>query len=211
MPTYCGIRVFSRGVGYVMDTSASMSYEIEVDPEWVKKNRRDYPARATKFDLARGEIEASLAALDPRTRINLYFMRTAPLAWKPSVVSASPKNVEAAVSRLAGERPRDSFGQQAYRTNYVDTFRLVLQEDAGKPPAPGFSDTPDTVLFLTDGKPTVGDITEPDVLLSWLAEKNRFAWIHFHVITFGSLETDDRFLRRLAEENGGKFVRVPSP
>ena len=87
---------------------------------------------------------------------------------------------------------------------------MLLDEKKGATPSGNFRDTPDTVFFLTDGKPTVGDITEPETLLSWFAERNRFARMHFNVITFGSQETNDRFLRRLAEENGGQFVQVPS-
>lgn len=211
-PTYYGIRVFSRGVAYVVDTSSSMVYEIELDPDWIKRHRRDYPARAPKAELAQREVAASLRALDPRTRINLIFFRTAVSSWKSAMAPASRSNVDSALGRLAAESPRSSteLKNRAYLTNYVDALRLLLDEKQGEPPTGSFEDTPDTVFFLTDGKPTVGDIVEPEVLLSWFAERNRFARMHFHVITFGSQETDDRFLRRLAEENGGKFVQVPS-
>ncbi len=187
-----------------------MVYEIELDPSWLKRQRRDYPAKAEKAELATLEIAASLASLDPRTLINVYFFRTAASSWKPEMIPASPKNVEAALRRIAAEQPKGDFGRKAYRTNYIDVLRMVLDEKAGDPPSPAFGNTPDTIFFLTDGKPTVGDITEPEILLSWFAERNRFARMHFNVITFGSQETNDRFLGRLATENGGKFVQVPS-
>jgi len=209
-PTYYGIRVYSRGVGYVVDTSASMIYEIELDPVWLKRHRRDYPSHARKSDLARREIEASLSSLDPRTLINVFFFRTVAMTWKSKMVPATKSNVESALRRIAGEQPTGDFGRQAFRTNYVDALRLVLDEKKGAPTSGSFKATPDTIFFLTDGKPTVGDITEPEILLSWFAERNRFARMHFNVITFGSQETNDRFLRRLAEENGGQFVQVPS-
>jgi hypothetical protein len=209
-PTYYGIRVYSRGVGYVVDTSSSMVYEIELDPAWLKRHRRDYGHLAVKADLARKEIEASLSSLDPRTSFNVYFFRTFASSWKSSMVKATKSNVEAAVRKIVAEQPRGGFEKQLFRTNYVDALRLLLDEQKGATPSGNFSDTPDTVFFLTDGKPTVGDITEPEVLLSWFAERNRFARMHFNVITFGSQETNDRFLRPLAEDNGGKFVQVPS-
>ncbi len=209
-PTYYGIRVYSRGVCYVVDTSASMVYEIELDPDWIRRHRRGYPARARKTDLAKREIEASLTSLDPRTRFNVIFFRTVAGSWQSSMAPASKNNVVSALSRITAEQPRGNFGRQLYRTNYVDALRLLLDEKKGEDPSGGFKDTPDTVFFLTDGKPTVGDITEPDVLRSWFEERNRFARMHFNVITFGSQETNDRFLRRLAEDNGGKFVMVPS-
>ncbi len=54
------------------------------------------------------------------------------------------------------QRPPNAFtrrGAGSRQTNYVDAFRLVLdvKKDSIKP---GFDDTPDTVFFLTDGKPT---------------------------------------------------------
>ena len=88
-------------------------------------------------------------------------------------------------------------------------LRLVYGADAGKPPPPAFRDTPDTLFFLTDGKPTVGDVRDPDVLLSWIAERNRFARIRLNVITFGSRESRIDFLKAMATENGGRFVLVP--
>jgi len=208
-PTYYGLRVFSRSVGYVVDTSASMIYKLKIDPAWLKKRRREYPPNATKFDLAKSEIAASLGTLDPRVRINLFFFRTEASAWKSKAVPASPKNVGSAVSRLETQRPGDGFGQKSRRTNYVDAFRLVLGAKRGEPQPAGFPETPDTIYFLTDGKPTVGDITEPEILLSWFQERNRFARIRVHVITFGRLEMNENLLRPLAEANGGRFVQVP--
>ncbi|MHC4473296.1 MAG: vWA domain-containing protein, partial [Planctomycetota bacterium] len=220
-PTYYGIRVFSEGVGYVFDVSSSMLSVIKVDPGWLKKHRRGYPPEASKFDLARNEIAANLKTLDPRVRFNLYFFRTSAFAWKSNLAPASPSNVGAAVSRMANEKPkpppRPRPGEpprprgNRNQTNYVDVFRLVLDIKRGKGmTGPGhFGDTPDTIYFLTDGRPTTGDIIDPDVLVEWFIELNRFARVKVHVITFGRLGVDPEFLRRLAEENGGVFVQVP--
>ena len=105
--------------------------------------------------------------------------------------------------------PRQMTAGSAYQTNYVDVFRLVLGVKKGDIPS-GFRDAPDTVFFLTDGKATAGDITNADTLLSWFGELNRFARLKVNVITFGRLESNPEFLMRLAHENGGRFVEVPS-
>ena len=209
-PTYYGIPVFTESVGYVLDASTSMNFRIELDPRWLALSGRNYPAVATKYELARREISASLAALDPRTRMNLYFFKTRARAWKKTLVPATRTNVEKAVKAVAGERPPEQFTVSggAYQTNYVDVFRLILGTREGEIPA-GFPTTPDTVFVLTDGKPTAGDITDADTLLSWFRELNRFARLKVNVITFGKLESNPEFLRRLAEENGGKFIEVP--
>ncbi|MCU0726792.1 MAG: HEAT repeat domain-containing protein [Planctomycetes bacterium] len=208
-PTYYGLEVFSEGVGYVIDISSSMASGIRIDPGWLTRFKRSYPPEATKAMLARSEVEASLATLDPRTRFNLYFFRSMASKWENSMVPATPSNVKSAGSRLRAESPTGTGSGSGFETNYVDVFRLVLDIKPGQDLVGNFGDTPDTIFFLTDGEPTTGDITEADVLASWYRELNRFARVKTNVITFGNLGVDTEFLRRLAEENGGVFVQVP--
>lgn len=209
-PTYYGLQVFSQGIGYVLDVSSSMLSTIKIDPTWIKKQRRTYPAAASKFDLAKNEIAESLSTLRPQVRFNVYFFRKDCFTWKKSLVPATASNTDSAISRLGAERPTSSGGSSgAYQTNYVDVFRLVLDVRAGNDVVGNFGDTPDEIYFLTDGTPTTGDITDSDVLASWFRELNRFARVKVNVITFGNLGVDPVFLRRLAEENNGVFVQVP--
>jgi len=124
---------------------------------------------------------------------------------------ATPSNVKAAVSRMAAEEPsppsRAQPGEDVastaaqYRTNYVDVLRLVLGVGKGTMSA-NLSDTPDTMHFLTDGRPTAGDITDPEILLQWFEERNQFARVKVSVITFGQLVAD-RVLER------ARAARVP--
>ncbi len=207
-PTYYGIEVFSEGVGYVLDASSSMASTIKIEPGWLAKQKRKYLPEASKAELARNEIEASLRSLDPRTRFNLYFFRSMAFKWKDQMFPATPSNVDGAVGRLKAETPNDG-GGSASMTNYVDVFRLVLDVKPGQDLVGNFGDTPDTIFFLTDGEPTAGDITEADVLASWYRELNRFARVKTNVITFGNLGVDPEFLARLAKENSGVFVQVP--
>jgi len=186
-----------------------MAYTIEIDPDWLKKNGRSYPARASKYALARHEIRASLQALDPRAMINVYFFRTTASRWKKEPAIASLRKREAIVSRIGSEEPSEGGGGEGYRTNYVDVLRLVLGVDRDKPLRPKLASTPDTVYFLTDGRPTVGDIITTPELRSWFRERNRFARMRFHIIAFGRTNVNDEFLRKLASENDGVLVQVP--
>lgn len=208
-PTAYGIRIFSQSIGYVIDTSSSMAYSIEIDPGWLKRQSRKYAPSGSKYDYARNEIRASLESLDPRVRLNVWFFRSTASSFKRDLVPATPSNVESALGRIDGESPRADLKDTNRRTNYIDVLRMIFDAKKGEPPAPGFADTPDTLLFLTDGKPTEGDITEPDVLLDWISERNRFARMRIHVITFGSREARTDFLAAFARQNGGTFVQVP--
>jgi hypothetical protein len=211
VPVYYGLKVYSRGVGYALDGSSSMGFEVRLEPAWLKKHARSYFPQGTKFELACREIAASLKSLDPRTRFNLYFFRTRARAWESDLVAATPANVNRAVSATGNQAPAPGLGGGgSLRTNYVDVFRLVLDAGRDQQRSARFRGTPDTVYFLTDGKPTAGDITDTDLLLAWFRELNRFARIRVHVITFGKLESNPEFLRRLAEENGGVYTAVPA-
>jgi hypothetical protein len=218
-PTYYGLRVFSQGLGYVLDTSKSMTMEIEVQAGWLKKHSRTYPAAGKKYHLALREVEASLKSLDPRARFNLYFFRTTASAWKKAMLPASPSNVTSAVNRMTAEEPRPprrsrpgeqiASTAQNYRTNYIDVFRLVFGLKVGGQ-APNLATTPDSMFFLTDGKPTAGEIRDPDTLVSWFEERNQFARIRMNIVTFGHAESNMEFLKKLAEDNGGAFVEIPA-
>jgi hypothetical protein len=205
------MRVYSRGVGFAIDTSASMAYVIEIDPKWLKRQGRDYSPEATKFDLARLEVMATLKSLDPRTTFNVFFFRSIATRMSGKMMVATPANAEKVGRRLLTEKPGFTTGRgKQYRTNYIDVFRLLLGVKAGAALSPEFGDAPDTIYFLTDGKPTVGDIIQPDVLLSWFRERNRFARMHLHVLTFGTTEIDPEFMQSLAAQNGGVFIQVPA-
>jgi len=209
VPTYYGLRVYSARIAYVLDTSASMAFTIRLDPEWLKKHERDYPLEASKYTLARHEVLASLRSLDPRALINVYFFRSNATRWHRKLVAATLKIRTSAVSRISGEEPPPGGGGKGYGTNYVDVLRLLLETKKDGPRKAKFEPTADTVYFLTDGKPTEGDIQRTEELRSWFAERNRFARLRMNIIVFGKTNVSDAFLRGLAEDNGGVVIRVP--
>ena len=95
------------------------------------------------------------------------------------------------------------------QTNYYDALRLVLGMEGRDGGWKGrFANTSDTVLFLTDGTPTDGEITKSDELLSWWRERNRFARLRVHVIAMGVTNVDVGFLRNFAAGSGGTFVHL---
>ena len=64
----------------------------------------------------------------------------------------------------------------------------------------------DTIYFMTDGTPTVGKLKKPEEILAAVREWNRTAHITIHAIGVGA-ECDAAFLKALADENGGVFVK----
>jgi len=65
----------------------------------------------------------------------------------------------------------------------------------------------DTIYILSDGAPTWGDVTDKDEIRRRVREANSLRKLSIHAVTFGELN-DVEFLRKLAEENGGRHIHV---
>lgn len=208
-PPVYGLQVFSDRVGYVLDMSNSMFNLFEPDPEAVKKLRRVYRG-ATKFDISREEIVQSVKGLDPRARFNVTVFSNKPRTMSNTLVPATPDNHGKAEGFLKSCRssPDAGNGGQVQLTSFYDAFRQVLDLPQGATPTPNFTETPDTMFFLTDGEPTIGEIIDADELLAWFTGLNRYARIRVHVIAYGNLGIDIPFLTGLAEKNGGVYVNI---
>ena len=62
----------------------------------------------------------------------------------------------------------------------------------------------DTIYFLSDGRPSVGKLLEPDEILAEVRKHNEQYKLVIHAIAIGDFQKG--FLQQLAEENGGVFV-----
>ena len=63
----------------------------------------------------------------------------------------------------------------------------------------------DTVFFLSDGRPTIGDYVDPDDILREIKSLNDLRRVVIHTIAIGEFQKD--FMERLAAQNGpGVFV-----
>jgi hypothetical protein len=199
-PTYYGIQVYARTVGYVLDISASMNQGFRISPAWEQRLGHEFKGR-TRIAVSKEELVHSISRLDPRTRLNLVFFNERARLWRPVPVAAAGDgaNAASAVKNI----------QTKGRTNYYDALRLILgMEGEGGGWNARFADTPDTLFFLTDGEPTDGEITKADELLAWFNERNRFARLRVHVIAMGTTGVDLEFLSRLAGDNGGSFIHL---
>jgi Mg-chelatase subunit ChlD len=64
----------------------------------------------------------------------------------------------------------------------------------------------DTIILLTDGKPTAG-ITDTEQLLKDVRSWNKFKKIKIN--TVGMAGCDPNFLQKLAQQNGGSYSNAP--
>ena len=199
-PTYYGIKLYTRTVGWIIDISESMNQGFQVSEEWQRKLGRTYKGN-TRMQVCKEEVEQSIRELDPRTRINMVFFSDRVKIWQdvPQPAGTAGENAIGAVRAL----------QPNGQTNHYDALRMILGlGDAESIARMDFPDTPDTLFFLTDGTPTDGEITKPDELLAWFRERNRFARLRVHVIAMGNTGVDLDYLAELARQNDGEFLHL---
>jgi len=199
-PHYYGRRFFSKSVCYVLDTSESMKFTMKIRPEQAG-SLGNIPTSGSRMEIARRALVDSLERLDPRTKIRLVFFDTKVKLWRPTLVDATPANVAAAVHTLESIQPDGE-------TNFYGAIKAALGMHDRPTLDPELPPVPDTVFFLTDGRPTRGEIQPMPELTSWLRYVNRFAKVRMHVIALGELNVDIEALRELAIAGDGETIWV---
>ncbi|MCA9002886.1 MAG: hypothetical protein KDB61_13260, partial [Planctomycetes bacterium] len=63
----------------------------------------------------------------------------------------------------------------------------------------------DTILVLSDGEPSVGDLIDPGAIREDIQARNRERNIRIHTIALGG---SLKILEWLAEDSGGRFVQI---
>jgi hypothetical protein len=68
----------------------------------------------------------------------------------------------------------------------------------------------DTVFFLSDGEPTVGEFVQTEDIRAEIHRVNQLRRVVIHCIAIGNFQKN--FMESLAKENGGLFVDLsPNP
>jgi len=227
VPTYYGIKIYSKRIVFVIDLSGSMRDKytgkkpkknrvVTLSGTGKNKNRvrkAVLPWRRikTKWDLAREQLIFTLKQIDPKTSFNIVWYNKKVWAWKKTLVLASPGTVSAASKMLRKLKPKDA-------TNIYGALKRGFALDGVSDPSQisNYKRGVDTIFFLTDGWPTWGKIAWKKmgkrkenedwvedmmkVVLKW----NKLRKIKVHTIGIGDHATE--LLSKLAEECGGQYV-----
>ncbi len=142
----------------------------------------------SRLMLAKQELIRAIRELpeDSEFSIVSYDSRIHP--WREKLSTASKKEKMAAINYVQ----RLAYGSD---TNTYGALRRALD----------FDDSLEAVFLLTDGKPTSGQIIAPLKIANDILHRNR--WRHLNINTIGISVggATERFLRSLAEDNGGEF------
>ena len=210
---YQGITTPSKRILFIIDQSGSMEDEV------LEKKRfegRNYP-NFTKLEIAKQELIRTLKNLDPSVKFNVLTFATLVFSWKRQLQSANVLGKTSSVdyverlkpiggsskAALAGAGLVGAAGMEEGKTN---TY-LALMTGLGGPGGRTLGDVAedvDTIFFLSDGRPSVGKLIEPDDILGAVREVNKLKKIVIHAIAIGEFQKD--FMEALAKENGGVFV-----
>jgi hypothetical protein len=183
---FYGIETRSKRVVFCIDVSGSMGFPL--DGEGGKGDPRMVTAKR--------ELVQALGALPEDALFTIVVYNAAVDTWKKRMQPASLANKEAARKFVEKLEPLGA-------TNIFDALMLSMDIAASAK----VSDDPeaDTILFMTDGQPTNGRITDPHQILDEVTRRNAHLGLVIHVVGV-SKEQNRGFLLNLAKQNGGRYV-----
>jgi hypothetical protein len=211
--SYLGLETPSQSIVFVIDVSGSMEQEV-IDRERFKDG--EYPSWK-RIDVIKTELIKTVRSLDSNTEFNVIAFATDVNLWKKRLVKANTLNKSSAeswVGRLEaiGGSSKEGLARagltasanlEGGKTNTYAALMAALDVDPDRPERDYETDI-DTVVFLSDGRPSHGRFVEPDDVLREIRTVNELRKVTIHTITLGEFEKD--FMERLAQENGGTFV-----
>lgn len=155
-----------------------------------------------RLETAKDELIRVLETLPAKTHFNIIVYSDRSVAWQTRLRPASKSYVRRAMGFVEKQRPDNG------TNTYSALARAFADEDA------------DTIFILSDGHPSVGEVTDPDRILADVREWNRNRDIRIHCLalirglpppSFAGREDASRaaeFMQRLAEENRGDFKLI---
>jgi hypothetical protein len=192
---FFGLQIESKRVVFVIDISGSMNEPIGGPGPDAKTTRAAYAKR---------ELKQALDALEDGALFDIVFFSGGVKVWKPDMQKIDGK------VRKEAEDYVDA-AEVVGGTNTYDALEAGFGVgDMGKGKRreadPTGDARVDTIVFLSDGKPTLGRTTVPDEIRAAVKGWNKSRRIAVHAIAFGS-DADEKFMKGLADDTGGSYVK----
>lgn len=189
--SFYGIQTRSNRILFVIDRSGSMLEPV---------GKADTgPGSQKKIDVAKAQLKAAIAGLEDGDNFNIVSYSADVERWQKRMLTMS-KKVQSKVTRYIDKDLQANGGTNIHDA-LAEAFRLAGIGAMDR----AYESNVDTIFFLTDGQPSVGEVQDPVEILRRVKEWNRLARIVVHTVGVG-IDHDAAFLRRLAEENGGQYT-----
>lgn len=215
---YYGIPTPSQRILFLLDVSYSMREEVDIlKPERFGDNGFE---STVKIEIAKEELVRAIEGFSPRTKINIITYHTDVDRWKKSLQELSDSTRKEAIKfvkkqKSRGERRQTKSrpGRRAARpntedgrTNTWDALQAAFKASGIGTYDKAYDTAVDTIFLLSDGEPTAGKLVKTTDIVEEIARLNKLRRVVIHTINFGKDPNGARFLRQLAEGNGGTFV-----
>ncbi len=187
---FFGIQIQARRIVFVIDTSLSM-LEPAIGPAGPTRAAGRtivprQPAADSRLVKAQHELIRTLDGLPEETSFNIVVFSRRVASWQRRLVPATAENKARARQFVAQLTPEDG-------TASFDALLAGMRLD----------DNLETLFFLSDGEPTVGQIVLPAQIVEAVAAENYFRRITLHTVGFGARPAADQFLQSLSQRGGG--------
>ncbi|MFN0020620.1 MAG: VWA domain-containing protein [Pirellulaceae bacterium] len=148
--------------------------------------------RGTRIEAAKRELIRAISELPETTEFAVLVFNNRVTAWQEKLVPATSENRELAC--------RFVFAQElGPQTASYDALEAAMTFDA------------EAIYFLTDGAPFGGKVTQPKQIITVITRLNRLRRMTINSIGIGvgaSGNVFDTFLKALADNNYGQYIRV---
>ena len=157
--------------------------------------------KETRAEMAKAELIRSIRSLEDGSWFAIVLFATDVKPWKTEMTLASDATRKAAVA----------FVEAATVVGATNTYgalelAFTLGEPAKAKPTDPYADAKlDTIILLSDGKPTRGLTVKTDEIRAAVRDWNKRRRVTVHAIAFGK-DADFKFLEGLALDTGGAFV-----
>ncbi|MCB9907825.1 MAG: VWA domain-containing protein [Planctomycetes bacterium] len=179
-PRFFGIEIRSERVIFIVDVSGSMNEVLK----GLYVNQKG----EVRIERAKKELVQVIENLAPGTRFNIIAFSGGVDEWSDKPLADSPEPDRA--KALEWSKALGAGGG----TNLHGALMAALEEP-----------DVDTILVLSDGEPSVGDLIDPGAIREDIQARNRERNIRIHTIALGG---SLKILEWLAEDSGGRFVQI---
>jgi hypothetical protein len=175
---FFGIKIESHRVIFIIDVSGSMAELLR--PRYVGEQGE------ARIDVAKRELEKAVVGLDPKALFNIISFSSGMEPWKPDgIAKTTPEQRSEAleyVKRLGAGGGTNIYGALELAFADLDV---------------------DTIVMLSDGEPSVGEVIDAGAIRQAVAEWNDTRGIKIDTVAVGGAL---QLMKWIAEDNGGRYV-----
>ncbi len=193
---FFGVPVTGRSIAFLIDTSGSMQDPPGTDR--VLTGPRSARQAPTRLAAAKEQLALATQAMDEGSRFFLLTFADEARTWTEAPMRPGRDVTRALTGLLSRLNARGG-------TNLYAGLVAALEIEGR---TFGAAELPkiDELFVLSDGQPTTGPARDAETLCDLVREANRYAKIRINAVFTGDGRGGE-LLQRLAEENGGVFVR----